>query len=250
MYRHTHLRSLAVAAVVAASLGAAAPAFAQAPEYQWSIEAGLGWDNSISGNINSGAVGTLNGQTTVIVRNKYEDVYGTGLHARFGAGYMIDALTELRILVSIQSLDADLVTMGDIGVSRLYAQYDDYQAFSLDVGLRRYSEELATDIRAYGEATIGLAVIERTNVLLVAPGLNLAQEATDFYDGTAAFAMAGHAGVLWQMTGTFGFFGQMGVRYLTGMSEVDDLAGTGLETINDKSARWTVPVVFGVRARF
>jgi hypothetical protein len=34
------------------------------------------------------------------------------------------------------------------------------------------------------------------------------------------------------------------------MSEVDGLEGTGLETINDKSARWTVPFVVGVRARF
>jgi hypothetical protein len=246
MITHTFVRLVAVAALV----GVASTVQAQTPEYRWSVEAGVGWDNSISGNINSGAIGTLNGQTTVIVRNKYEDVYGTGLHARFGAGYMVNTLTELRILVSFQSLDADLVEMGDIGVSRLYGLYDDYQAFSLDVGIRRYTEELATDIRAYGEATIGLAVIERTNIELVAPGINFSQEVTDFYDGTAAFAMAGHAGVLWQLNGTFGIFGQLGVRYLTGMSEVDDLAGTGLETINDKSARWTVPVVFGVRARF
>ena len=34
------------------------------------------------------------------------------------------------------------------------------------------------------------------------------------------------------------------------MSAVDGLAGTGLENINDNSSRWTVPIVFGVRARF
>jgi hypothetical protein len=31
---------------------------------------------------------------------------------------------------------------------------------------------------------------------------------------------------------------------------VDGLAGTGLETINDKSARWTLPALVGFRARF
>jgi hypothetical protein len=34
------------------------------------------------------------------------------------------------------------------------------------------------------------------------------------------------------------------------MSEVDDLVGTGLDTINDDSARWTFPFVFGVQFRF
>jgi len=37
---------------------------------------------------------------------------------------------------------------------------------------------------------------------------------------------------------------------MSGMSAVDGLAGTGLETINDNSSRWTMPIVFGVRARF
>jgi hypothetical protein len=48
----------------------------------------------------------------------------------------------------------------------------------------------------------------------------------------------------------FGAFGQLGVRYVTGMSDVDQLEGTGFDTINDKSARWTMPFVFGIRARF
>jgi hypothetical protein len=34
------------------------------------------------------------------------------------------------------------------------------------------------------------------------------------------------------------------------MSEVDGLEGTGLENINDKSARWTFPFLVGARFRF
>jgi hypothetical protein len=34
------------------------------------------------------------------------------------------------------------------------------------------------------------------------------------------------------------------------MSEVDQFLGTGLETINDKTSRWTMPFVIGARARF
>ena len=113
---------------------------APASDYRWSVEFGLGFDNSISGNINSGAVGTINNQAVVITKNRYEDVYGTGLHLRFGGGYMLDESTEVRATFTLQSVDADLTRMGDIGASSLYGQYDDYQSFGLDVGLRRYAD--------------------------------------------------------------------------------------------------------------
>jgi hypothetical protein len=226
-----------------------APAPAPAREHRWSAEFGLGFDNSISGNINSGAVGTLNNQAVVITKNRYEDVYGTGLHLRFGGGYMLNEGTEVRATFTFQSVDADLTRMGDIGASSLYGQYDDYQSFGLDVGLRRYAD-VAYRFRLYGEGTIGLAFIDETDVELVAPGANLAGTATDFYDRTTAFTVAGNAGVLFQASERLGVFGQLGLRYVTGMSEVDGLVGTGLEEINDSSARWTLPFLIGVRARF
>jgi hypothetical protein len=231
-------------------IGIASAAEAQpASGYRWNVEFGIGFDNSISGNINSSAVGTLNNQAVVITKNRYEDVYGTGLHIRFGGGYMLSDATEVRATFTLQSLDADLTRMGDIGASSLYGQYDDYQSFGLDVGLRRYAD-IADRVRAYGEGTIGLAFIDETDVELIAPGANLAGNATDFYDRTTAFTLGGNVGLLWQTGERVGFFGQLGLRYVTGMSEVDALEGTGLESINDSSARWTVPFLVGVRARF
>jgi hypothetical protein len=176
-------------------------------------------------------------------------VYGTGLHMRFGGGYMLDDSTEVRATFTLQSLDADLTRMGDIGASNLYGQYEDYQSFGLDVGLRRYTD-IADRFRAYGEGTIGLAFVDETDVVLVAPGANIAGDATDFYDRTTAFTLGGNAGLLWQVSDGVGVFGQMGLRYVTGMSDVDGLVGTGLEEINDSSARWTVPILLGVQARF
>jgi hypothetical protein len=37
---------------------------------------------------------------------------------------------------------------------------------------------------------------------------------------------------------------------MSGLDEVDDLEGTGLEDINNKSSRWTLPFVGGARIRF
>jgi opacity protein-like surface antigen len=233
-------------------LTVASSAHAQSADvtYPWSVEFGIGWDNSISGNINSSAIGRINNQAVVVLRNSYEDVYGTGLHLRFGGGYMIDEVSELRATFTLQSLDADLAVMGDIGSSKLYGQYQDYQSFGLDVGFRRYVYGQDREFRPYAEGTIGMAFVDETDVELIAPSINLSGNATDFYDRTAAFSMGANVGVLWQLAEQFGTFGQIGVRYVTGMSAVDGLEGTGLESINDKSARWTLPFLIGVRARF
>lgn len=248
-----NVRHVIVASMIAVAVAvAAAPAHAQpaAPaSSKWSAEVGLGFDNSVSGNINSSAIGTIDNKTVVITKNQYEKVYGTGLHLKFGGGYMLDETTEARATFTFQSLDADLTEMGEIGSSTLYGQYSDYQSFGLDVGLRRY-HSMSPTVRAYGEATIGLGFVDKTDVTLVAPGANLTRDADDFYDQTVAFALGANVGLLVQTGKRIGVFGQLGVRWVSGMAEVDDLVGTGLDTINDKSARTTIPFLFGVRMQF
>jgi hypothetical protein len=192
----------------------------------------------ISGNINSSGIGVINNQSVVITKNRYEDVYGTGLNLRFGGGYMLSDVTEVRGTFTFQSLDADLTPMGEYGAARLYGQYSDYQAFSLDVGLRRY-RGMSPTVQVYGEGQIGLGFVDKTDVTLVAPAANLFRDANDFYDQTTAFTFGVNGGVLFNTGRRTGIFVQAGLRWVSGMSEIDDLEGTGLETINDKSARWT-----------
>ena len=239
------------AAIVMAALSVASVAHAQTgPTSNWIVEFGIGWDNSISGNINSSAIGSLNNQTVVILKNKYEDVYGTGLNLRFGGGYMLNDETEARVMFTFQSLDADLATLGNYGASPLYGQYSDYQSLTLDVGLRRYGRLRSNNLRPYAEGSIGLGFVDKTDVELVAPQANLRRDATDFYDQTTAFTFSGNAGVLWNVSPRLGVFAQLGLRWVTGMSEVDQFVGTGLESINDNSSRWTMPFLVGARLGF
>jgi hypothetical protein len=242
----------AVATMVVTMLGMGATVWAQGnrPEDPWSVEVGIGWDNGIGGQVNSSGIGTLNNQVVVITKNSYEDVYGTGLHLRFGGGYMLNETTEARVTFTFQSLDADfIVPMGDIGVSNLYGQFSDYQSFGLDVGLRKYAT-LRPRLRAYGEGTIGIGFVDKIDAVLAAPGANFTTQANDFYDQSAAFTFGVNAGLLAQTEGKFGYFAQLGFRRVSGLAEVDDLIGTGLDNINDKSTRWTFPFIVGVRYQF
>jgi hypothetical protein len=240
---------VALAMLTALGVATAAQAQPSALDYRWSFDAGLGLDNSFSGTVNADAIGTLDGRPTVITANSYSDLFGRGFHVRFGGGFLIDEISEVRAVFTYQSLDADLTPMGDVGGAPLYGQYDQYKSLGIEVGFRRYFDMNPT-VRPYVEGSLGLGFVSEIDVVLSAPAAGIAQRATDFYDRTTAFSLGGAAGVLWQVSERVGTYGQIGLRRLSGLSGIDSLAGTGLETINDDSARWTLPIAVGVRVRF
>ena len=166
--------------------------------------------------MNSGVIGTLQGQTVAILPNSYGDVYGTGIDLRGGAGYALNDLTEVRGMFIWQSADADLVRMGDLGPSALYGQYSDYMSFALDLGIRRYAPLASKDFRLYGEATIGLGWINRIDLQLAAPQSNAIVNATDLYDRTAAFTFGVNVGVLVPIAEKVDFNAQLGLLMASG----------------------------------
>jgi hypothetical protein len=233
-------------------LSGAVDAIAQsAPdESRWALDVGVGIDASINGNVNSGAIGRIEGQAAAILPNSYGDVYGTGIQLRVGVGYALDEVAELRGIFTYQSADADLVRLGDIGPSSLYAQYSDYKNVSLDFGYRRYFPLPIQNLRVYGEATIGLAFVNSIDALLAAPQANLVRDNTDFYDDSAAFTVNIGGGVLFPIAERIDVNAQIGLRRVSGLSDVDQFVGTGLEDINNDTSRLTFPIVAGVRFRF
>jgi hypothetical protein len=245
------MRTLLTPIVTATLVACAATAQAQpADESRVVVDVGVGLDLSVNGNVNSGAIGRLQGQAVAILPNPYGDVYGTGLHFKFGGGYALDDVSELRAVFTYQSADADLVRLGDLGPSSLYGQYSDYKSLGLDFGYRRYVPLPDTRFRVYGEGTIGIAFIDEINLLASAPQANLIVDQTDFYDSTAAFTLGINVGVLFPIARKVDLNAQVGLRRVTGLAEVDQFSGTGLEEINNDSARLTFPVVVGVRFRF
>jgi hypothetical protein len=229
----------------------ASPARAQTTDdSKFVVDLGLGIDMSINGNVNSGAIGRVQGQAAAILPQPYGDVYGTGLTFKFGGGYVLNPESEVRAVFTLQSADANLVRLGDLGPSSLYGQYSDYVSFGLDLGYRRYVPLTNTRARVYGEATLGLAFIDEINVVLSAPQSNTILDETDFYDRTSAFTWGLNFGVLFPVASKIDLNAQFGLRHVSGLSEVDQLVGTGLESINDDSGRLTFPIVIGVRFRF
>jgi len=243
-------RPLVCGLIVALALLTGARDAGAQTESRFSLDLGVGIDVGVNGNVNSGAIGTLQGQAAAILPNPYSDVYGTGINLRVGTGYWLNDQSELRAVLTFQSADADLVRLGDLGQSALYAQYSDYQSTSLDLGYRRYVKMPRRDVSLYGEGTLGIGFIDSLNVLLAAPQSNLVFDNTDFYDQTAAFTWGLNAGVLFRLNERLDLNAQFGLRHVSGLSDVDSLEGTDLEDINNDSGRLTVPIVVGLRFRF
>lgn len=246
MFRHLRICcTLVLVLLFAGASGARAQ-----DETPWFIDLAVGVAPSINGNVNSGAIGTLDGQAAALLPNTYGDVYGTGPDMRVGGGYTLNETSELRGMFTFQTADADLVRLGDIGPSSLYGQYSDYQTVGLDLGYRMYVPLSATTVRPYGEVTMGAAFIDAIDVELAAPQANIVFDNTDFYDQAAAVTWGVNFGALMPILDRMDLNFQMGLRYVSGLPEVDQLVGTGLDDLNADSSRLTFPIVVGVRFRF
>jgi hypothetical protein len=236
--------------MVVALLAIAADARAQAAESPWFLDFGFGVAPSISGNVSSGAIGVLQGQAAALLPQTYGDVYGTGIDWRVGGGYALNEMNELRGMFTWQSADADLVRLGDIGPSSLYAQYDDYKSFALDFGYRRYFPLSNSAIRLFGEGTMGVGITDAIGVKFAAPQSNIVLPQANYYDKTAAFTLGFNVGALLKASDRMDFTAQVGLRRVSGLQTVDQFVGTGLESVSNDTARLTFPFVLGVRYHF
>jgi hypothetical protein len=236
--------------MLAVTLGVAAPVAAQTNDSSWNVEGAIGWDIGLSGDFLAASIGTLEGLPTVIQAQSFGDVFGNGMQLQFSAGYMVDEINEVRAQFSFQSVGADVTPLGTIGGTDLVGTFDDYKAWTIEAAYRHYFAKRRERLRPYGGGTFGVAIISEIDGAFAAPQAGITRLASDFYDGTAALSLGFNGGVLYALTERIDLNGQVGFRYNSGLSKVDAFRGTGLEDINDKSSRWTMPISVGLRYNF
>jgi hypothetical protein len=81
----------------------------------------------------------------------------------------------------------------------------------------------------------------------VTPGL--AAQDGKFFEKSWALSLGPTGGVLIGV-GPFEVMGEVQLRYIGGLSDVDWLVEEGLRDINDESSRWSIPFLIGARIRF
>ena len=243
----TYLYCLMIA--LAACLVTPVAARAQSDEPRWSVEGTIGFDIGLSGDFLAASIGPVNGVPIVVQSTSYNTVYGTGIQWQAGLGYRVPHDGEVRGQFMYQKSGSDAILVGKAGTSDLYATFDDYEVWNFEGEYRQYFQS-GEKVRPYAAIAFGIADIPRINGVFSATSTGAIRNANDLYDGVAAFTFAVNGGALYRLSDTLDLKAQIGLRHVSGLAEVDSLQGTGLANVNDKSARWSLPIAVGLRVKF
>jgi len=235
---------------------------------RWNVEAGVGPDFNVAGDVFSGseAHAGFTGPTTVLNDVSMNDAYNTGYRAEIGGSYAMTPNRKLTGQVFYAQADGQDVLLGTQDAVDLRGQFSDYKSYGVEAGLRQYFQPtdvpLIRSVRPYVEGKLGAAHIDEIgieNMREVVPTAALTPTSLALYeDGwvpTAAGMIGFETPVFKRMTVGV----ETGIRY-TGRPNSDntDVASTVAPLdfnrryagANNAGDRWTVPVTIRGRYRF
>ena len=243
------VKSLSGGLALASLFISAQPAAAQMASPRFSVSFEVGADVAVTGDVHGGATGTVLALPTRVESRSYGDIYGSPFTWNLGLGFMVGDNDELRVRILRTQGSADRVQVGDVATLPLFGQFDDYKATGVDFGYRRYLGTSET-VRPYAGGSVGFLNVDEINGTFTVPAAIVTLPDVPFYESStvATFSLSG--GVLYKLTPQFGLQGNVDFRWHGNLGEVEGLAGTGLQRINDESRRWSMPITFGATIWF
>ena len=247
-----------VALNVLITSGAAAAPTAPLPvpddfRHRFTISVLWGVDNSFSGNMIDSGSGELQGVPVSLDEKTYDDVYGRMGLFKVGVGYRTSPRSEVVLDFVISRSSSEAVAVGAIGAENapVTALFDDYNYWGVEGGQRFYFTRVR--FTPYVGYFVGINRFDAINADFAAPAVGtqpgVVIDNGQFFDSAWAFSFGPRGGVLVGL-GPVEVMGEVALRYMGGLSDVDPLSEAGLRDINDESSRWSIPVMIGARLRF
>ena len=241
-------RITSVSLPVAALLVALSAAEARAQSNAWSVSFDLGTQVALSGDVHAGGSGTVLGLPTEVQARSYADIYGNGFYWAAGLGYHVGETGEIRVQGSYIDNPAERLQVGTVAGLPLFALFDDYNAFAMDFGYRQY---LGTAMaRPYVGASGGFVRVDTIQSEFSVPAAGVVLPNVNMYDSSVVPSFAAGGGVQINLSERFAVQGGVEFKWQGDATDLDGLAGTGLESINDESRRWSMPITGGITVRF
>jgi hypothetical protein len=213
-----------------------------------------GVDNQFSGKMIKAASGTTTGGAPIrLADTTYDEVYGRMALFKAGVGYRLSPRSEAVLNFVLSRSSAETVLVGTVGTGNvpLEVDFDNYNYWGVEGGQRFYFSQVR--FTPYVGYLVGLNRFGdiRGTFVNVPPNLTPGLSAQDgkFFEKSWAFSASGTGGVLIGV-GPFEVMGEVALRFMGGLSDVDWLVEEGLRDINKESSRWSVPLMVGARIRF
>jgi hypothetical protein len=241
------MQTMTAAAFAAALLASAAPVSAQTTG-PVSLSFDLGAQASLTGDVHSGGSGTVLSLPTTVEARSYGDVYGPGFYWAAGLGFKTGESGEFRLSVNYTKNPADNLQVGNVAGLPLFGLFDDYKAFGMDAGYRQYFGTAVA--RPYVGASVGFVRLDEVKSEFTVPDAGVTLSGVDFLEASTVPSFGFGAGVQVDLNARTAFQAGIELKWHGGATDVDGLAGTGLEPINDDTARWSMPITAGLTVRF
>jgi hypothetical protein len=236
---------MSAAFVWAAVFGATTASAQTSP---WSVSFDLGADVPVNGDVHGGGSGTVLSLPTEVTAKSYGDVYGAGFYWAAGLGYRVGERGEIRVQGSYTSNPAESLQVGTVAGLPLFALFDDYQAFGMDFGYRQYLA--ASKVRPFVGAGAGFVRLETVKSEFSVPAAGVVLSDVDFFESSVVAAFSVGGGLQVHLSDRLAIQGGLDFKWHGDAKDQDGLAGTGLESINDQSRRWSMPVTGGITVKF
>jgi hypothetical protein len=240
-------RITSISLPVAALVVALSAKDVRAQSNPWSVSFDLGTQVALSGDVHGGGPGTVLTLPTQVEARSYGDVYGNGFYWAAGVGYRVGEAGEIRVQGSYTANPADRLQVGTVAGLPLFALFDDYKAFGMDFGYRQYFG--TASVRPYVGASAGFVRLDTIQSEFSVPAAGVVLSNVNMYDASV-IPSVGAGGVQINLSDRFAVQGGVDFKWQGDATDLDGLAGTGLESINDESRRWSMPITGGITVRF
>jgi hypothetical protein len=241
------IQTMATTAFAAVLLTGAAPVAAQTTG-PVSVSLDLGTQVALSGDVHGGGTGSVLGLPTEVDARSYGDVYGPGFYWAAGLGFKTGEMGEIRISVNRTNNPAERLQVGNVAGLALFGLFDDYSAFGMDAGYRQY---FGTGMaRPFVGASVGFVRLDEVNAEFSVPDAGVVLSDVGFLEASTVPAFGFGAGVQVDLNERVAFQAGIDFKWHGAATDNDGLAGTGLEPINDETARWAMPIAAGLTVRF
>ena len=230
-----------VLAAMLIALPAVATAQSEGVRGRWSVTFAAGTSVPAGGEFHEGGTGTVLSLPTTVDEKKYSDIFDAGIGWRAGAGYGVSRRVEVFGDFTWERADASELSVGNVASLDLRAAYGEYRSYGIDGGMRFHVAPDAA-VSPYMSILAGFRRVDAMPGTFRVPAAGVTLPNTPFYDDSTVPAFGGDVGILFAVSQRVRLGVEGGVRYHTGLKDIDGLAGTGLENLNDAGSRWSVPV--------
>ena len=216
---------------------------------QWTLNVSGGASLPAGGQFHESGSGTVLGLPTRVDAKTNRDVFDPAVGWRAGVGYGVSRNVELFGDFAWKRAVAPELSVGDVATLDLRAAFGDYTSYGMDAGMR-YHFVPDRRVDPYVAALGGFRRVDAIPGTFSVPAAGVTLRDTPFFDKSFVPVLGADGGVLFGISERVSIGFEGGVRYHTDLNQVEGLAGTGLENLNDAGSGWSVPMTGVLRVAF